>query len=93
MEFKVPPLIGEKYDEFYDLIQNKSKNGVLNPKDVAEFLGKDFAWLRNCIYAGGVPFAFGTNKNVDRGTSCIHVLPFYQFMTQGSLNPAKENKE
>ena len=83
--FKIPPIVTESYAELYDLCQNHNRNGVLNPKDVAAFLGKDFDWFRSCIYAGAVPFAFGTNKMVERGTSCIHVLPFYQFATQGIM--------
>ena len=81
----IPPIVAESYDELYDLCQNHNRNGVLNPKDVAKFLGKDFVWFRSAIYAGAVPFAFGTDKMVGRGTSCIHVLPFFQFMTQGTI--------
>lgn len=81
----IPPIVEESYAELYELCQKHNKNGVLNPRDVAAFLGKDYAWFNNCIYAGAVPFAFGTNKMVGRGTSCIHVLPFYQFATQGTI--------
>lgn len=84
-EMLVPKIVTESYAELYDLCENHNNNGVLNPQDVAAFLGKDFVWFRNCIYAGGVPFAFGTNKMVGRGTSCIHALPFFQFMTQGTI--------
>lgn len=81
----VPPIIGEKYDELYELVQNKSKDGILLPKQVATFLNKDMEWFLNTIYEGTCPFAFGNNRGVQRGSSCIHVLPFYAYMTQGTL--------
>lgn len=91
--FEVPKIVEASYADLCDLVENRSKNGVLNPKDVAAFLGKDFVWFRNCIYAGAVPFAFGTNKMVERGTSCIHVLPFFQFVTQGTIfNPVRDRE-
>lgn len=67
-QLKVPPIVAESYKELYDLCENHNRNGVLNPKDVAAFLGKDYQWFNSCIYAGAVPFAFGTNKMVGRGT-------------------------
>lgn len=91
--FEVPKIIEASYAELYDLIENQSETGLLDPKDVAAFFGKDYDWFRNCIYAGAVPFAFGTNKMVKRGTSCIHVLPFFQFVTQGTIfNPVRDRE-
>ena len=93
-QLKVPPIVAESYKELYDLCENHNRNGVLNPKDVAAFLGKDYQWFNSCIYAGAVPFAFGTNKMVGRGTSCIHVLPFFQFATQGRLfHPVRDRED
>lgn len=93
-DFSVPPIVLESYDKLYDLCQNHNRNGVLSTQSVAELLGKDYGWFNSAIYAGGVPFAFGTNKMVGRGTSCIHVLPFYQFMTQGALfRPVADREE
>lgn len=90
-EFLVPPIVLESYDRLYDLCQNHNRNGVLPTQSVAGLLGKDYEWLNRAIYAGAVPFAFGTNKVVGRGASCIHVLPFYQYMTQGALfRPVKD---
>ena len=85
MEMKIPPIVDQKYQELFDLCENHNKNGLLNPKDVARWLGKDVQWLLNTTYAGAVPFAFGTNKMLGRGNSCFHVLPLFAFATQGIL--------
>ena len=91
--FEVPKIVVASYAELYDLVENHNENGLLNPKDVAAFLGKDYSWFLNCTYSGNVPFAFGTNKMVKRGTSCIHVLPFFQFITQGTIfNPVRDRE-
>lgn len=81
----VPKIVLEKYDELYDLVENQSTDGILLPKQVARYLGKDTEWLLNTIYEGSCPFAFGNNRGVKRGSSCIHVLPFYAYMVQGQL--------
>ena len=85
MPIEVPSIVLAKYDELYDLCQNHHKNGLLNPKDVAGLLGKDYQWLLNTTYTGDCPFAFGSDKMVGRGSSCFHVLPFCSWMTQGVL--------
>jgi len=84
MGLKIPPIVENKYNELYNLCEN-SKDGLLNPKDVAHWLGKDVQWLLNTTYVGAVPFAFGTNKMLGRGNSCFHVLPLFSFATQGIL--------
>ena len=81
----VPPIIGEKYDELFQLVQYESRDGLLLPRQVTDFIHKDVQWLSNTIYEGTCPFAFGNNRNVGRGNSCIHVLPFFAYMTQGTL--------
>ena len=90
---KIPQIVLDSYDELYDLCENHNKNGLLNPGDVAAWLGKDRQWLLNATYSGAVPFAFGTNKMVGRGNSCFHVLPLFSFATQGILfRPAAEQE-
>lgn len=83
--FIVPEIIKESYADLCQLCEKHTKNGLLNPADVAAFLGKDKQWLLNATYSGAVPFAFGTNKMVGRGNSCFHALPLFAFATQGML--------
>ena len=83
--FELPPIILSEYDRLYDLVQNQSNNGRLDPRQVAEFIDKDVSWLLRTTYNGMCPFAFGSDKGVGRGNSCFHTLPFFSFMTQGVL--------
>lgn len=82
MLYKTPDIVKEQREKLYDLCQNHHKDGLLTPRQVAEFLGKDYQWMLNAIYSGAVPFAFGTNKSTGRGNCCIPVLPFWEYMTQ-----------
>lgn len=89
----VPKTVIASYDALYDLCENRSKNGRVSTKETAELLGISYEAFRRLVFNGQVPFAFGSNKMVDRGVSCIHVLPLYQFMTQGSVFRPVTDKE
>lgn len=81
----VPPIVAESYAELYDLCQNHSKDGRVSAINTADLLGISYESFRNLVFTGQVPFAFGSNKMMGRGVSCIHVLPLFQFMTQGTI--------
>ncbi len=83
-EFFIPKIIETQYQQLYDLVEH-SKNGLLNFRDVAAFLGKDPQWLLRTTYNGRCPFAFGSDVGVNRGSVCFHALPFFNFMTQGAI--------
>lgn len=89
----IPPSIMRQYEQLYNLVEYQTQDGLLTAKQVAEFLHKDPAWLLRATYDGMCPFAFGSNKGVGRGTSCFHSLPFFFYMTQGSLFRAATDKE
>lgn len=81
---RIPPIIVERYEQLYDLVQNKSKDGKLPAEVVAKYMGRDVSWFRRAICNGAVPFGFG-DGNTGRATSYIGVLPFWQYETQCNL--------
>lgn len=83
-QLKIPPIILERYNQLYDLIQNKSFNGRIEAKEVAKYLNKDRQWFQRAICNGAVPFAFG-DVIIKRSISYIGILPFWQYETQGLL--------
>ena len=85
MKIEVPKTVIASYEELYDLCENHSKDGRVSAVYTAKLLGISYESFRRLIFNGQVPFAFGSNKMVDRGVSCIPVLPLYQFMTQGTI--------
>lgn len=85
---RIPPIITERYEQLYDLVQNQSKDGKLEVKLVAEYLGRDVDWLRRALCNGAVPFGFG-DGTTGRAVSYIGILPFFQFETQCNLFNAK----
>lgn len=93
MKLEVPKSVITSYEELYDLCENHSKDGRVSAINTAKLLGISYESFRKLIFDGQVPFAFGGNKMVDRGVSCIHVLPLYQFMTQGTVFRPVADKE
>ena len=89
----VPKTVIASYEELYDLCENQSRDGRVSAINTAKFLGMDYEAFRRLVFNGQVPFAFGSNKMVGRGVSCIHVLPLYQFMTQGTVFRPVTDKE
>lgn len=80
----IPQIVLDSYADLCALCDSH-KDGRISAINTAEYLGMSYESFRNLIFAGKVPFAFGNNQNVGRGVSCIHVLPFYQYMTQGAM--------
>lgn len=83
--FEIPPIIPEQYEALYNLCQYQSNCGLLNAQQVADFIHKSKEWLLRTTYAGNCPFGFGSDKGVGRGNVCYPVLPFFSYMTQGTL--------
>lgn len=81
---QTPQIVLDKHRELTELCEN-SKDGRLLARDVAKFFGVDLQWLLHATYAGAVPFAFGTNKGVGRGSTVFHALPLYSFVTQNHI--------
>lgn len=79
-----PKIVLDKHRELTELCEN-SKDGRLLARDVAKYFGVDLHWMLHATYAGAVPFAFGTNKGVGRGSTVFHVLPLYSFATQNHI--------
>lgn len=88
MGIQIPPIILTEYDELYDLVQNQSDNGLLNFRQVAKFINKDPQWLLRTTYNGMCPFAFGSDKGVNRGSVCFHSLPFFCVYDAGRPIPS-----
>jgi|GEM_PF-3581298 hypothetical protein len=82
--FEIPPLIETRYGELYDLVQNKSVDGHIDVKQLAEYYRRDKAYIQSCIMSGAMPFAFAPYGG-GRAVSQIGILPLYLFETQGSL--------
>lgn len=82
--FEIPKVILSRYDELYDLVTNKSVDGEIAAIDLAKYLGKSVAWVRQTIQNGCLPYAFG-DAGKKRNTSYIGVLPLYQFETQNKM--------
>ena len=57
--FEIPKVILSRYDELYDLVTNKSVDGEIAAIDLAKYLGKSVAWVRQAIQNGCLPYAFG----------------------------------
>lgn len=85
---RIPPIVQERYDQLYDLVQNHSKDGYLEAAQVAKYLGKNADWFRRAVCNGTVPFAFG-DPNTGRACSYIGVLPFWLFETQCNFQMLK----
>ena len=83
-KFEIPPLIESRYDELYDLVQNKSVDGHIDVKQLAEYYHRDRAYIQACIVSGAVPFAFAPYGG-GRPVSQIGILPLFLFETQGSF--------
>lgn len=80
----IPPKVTERYEQLYDLIQEKSYDGRIEAIEVAKYIGRNANWFRAAIASGTVPFAFASGKQ-DRATSYIGILPLWQFETQCNL--------
>lgn len=80
----IPPAVIDRYEQLYELVQNKSDNGRLAAKDVAEYMGRSVQWFRDALANGTVPFAFADGTK-GRVTSYIGILPFWQYETQCNL--------
>lgn len=80
----IPPIVLEQYQRLYDLCVN-SKNGRIDSQSMADFMGCDKNWLLRATFAGGIPFAVGTDKGVGKGSACYNALAVFQFFTQGSV--------
>lgn len=81
---QTPTIVLEKHAELVKLCES-SKDGRLLARDVAKYFGVDINWLLHATYAGAVPFAFGTNKGVGRGSTVFHVLPLYNYAVQNHV--------
>lgn len=90
--FKTPPKVVERYQELYDLIENESKNGQITVSQLAKYMHCSVEWLRNAIYNGSCPFAFG-DGTTGRSKSYIDIHPLWQFATQNSTFVTQQNKE
>lgn len=88
---QVPTIVIEKHEELVKLCEG-SKDGRLLARDVAKYFGVDINWLLHATYSGAVPFAFGTNKGVGRGSTVFHVLPLYSFVTQNHIIAPRTNE-
>jgi hypothetical protein len=80
----IPPIIQERYEELYDLVQNKSKNARITAAQLAEYNKCDIDYIRSCIQSGKLPFAFSADGK-GRNQSYIGILPFYNFETQNVM--------
>ena len=78
---KIPSIVDLKEAELYELCENHHKNGRLATRDVANFLGVDYNWFLAACEQGKIPFAMSYNSGGKRNV-CIHVLPFYTYMTK-----------
>lgn len=47
--FEIPKVILSRYDELYDLVTNKSVDGEIAAIDLAKYLGKSVAWVRQAV--------------------------------------------
>ena len=84
MEFKIPEVIEKRYKELCELI-GTAQNGKLEAWRVAEYLGRDVAWLRSAINCGSVPFAF-SDSSKNRAVSYIGAMPFFLWEMQNFKN-------
>lgn len=82
--FDIPPNVIERHKELYDIIQEKSKNGMIAAADVAKYYNMRHDIFCRILKNGGLPFAFSDPKAL-RAKSYIDIYSWYQYASQGGI--------
>ena len=77
MMYKTPDIVKEQREKLYDLCQNHHKDGLLTPRQVAEFLGKDYTWLFKTPFIPALsPLPLGQIRASGGATAASRFCPF-----------------
>lgn len=80
-----PSKLVERHFQLYDLVENKSKNGMLAAVDVAKYYNIRYETFTKLVKNRALPFAFGDSTS-QRIQSYISISALWNFETQNQAN-------